>query len=71
MISEKDFVNEFSNWIETYFEIVKAIGVELTKAEPRGIIGKRYFEQGTGGMNELAEELTDEFERKYIGVEWG
>jgi hypothetical protein len=28
-------------------------------------------EQGTGGMYELSEELTDAFEKEYKGAIWG
>lgn len=66
----KHFPNGFNNWIQTHFEIVTAIAIELRKDYPSGKVGKIYDAQGTAGMYELAENLTDEFEALYEGKEW-
>lgn len=66
----KHFPNGFTNWSETHFEIVKAISIELVKDHMSEKVGKIYDEHGTGGMYELAEILTDEFETLYQGREW-
>lgn len=67
---EKHFPNGFSAWQETHFEIVQAITIEHMKDEPSGIVAERHAEQGHGGLYELAEELTDEFETRYANFEW-
>ena len=62
----KRFPNEFSNWHETHFEIVSVIAIELNKNEITSpVIKERYEQQGHGGMYDLAEELTDQFETEY------
>lgn len=72
MEDSKVFVNGFSSWMETHFEIVSVIAVELSKDKETTseTIKKRYEAQGTGGMYELAEELTDEFEKLNEGRAW-
>jgi len=67
---EKKFPNGFSAWQETHFEIVQAITIEHMKDDPSGIVAERHAEQGYGGLYELAEELTDEFETRYANFEW-
>lgn len=56
----KQFPNGFSSWQETHFEVVAHI-VATTDLE-----GSRANEaqtsKGTGGLYELAEDLTDQFE---------
>lgn len=62
---------KLSSWTETHHEIVKVIGIELNKDESTSkVINDRYAEQGTGGMYELAEELTDEFEELHKDTVW-
>lgn len=67
---EKQFPNGFHAWQETHFEIVSAINQEWRKDTPTGIVAERQAAQGHGGLYELAEELTDEFERRYANFEW-
>ena len=71
MSKEKSFPNGFASWMETHHEIVSAIAIDLNRCTPWS---KRLLEisesQGTGGIYELAEELTDKFEKKYEGKEW-
>lgn len=63
--------NGFTSWQETHFEIVQAITLEMNKDNPAGIAAERQEQQGHGGLYELAEELTNKFEQKYKGTEWG
>jgi hypothetical protein len=64
------FVNGFISWQETHFEIVDFI-VGIRKADKlEGVIAKRQEEQGIGGLYELAEEWTEEFEKLNEGREW-
>lgn len=67
---EKIFPNGFASWQETHYEVVKAIEVEQGKDAPKGIVKERHEAQGHGGLYELAEELTDEFEKLNEGRKW-
>ena len=61
----------WTSWIETHYEVVAAITLQLEE-NPIGSerIQNRYKAQGTGGMYELAEELTDKFETLNQNREW-
>lgn len=67
---EKKFPNGFTSWIETHYEVVKAIESEQAKDEPQGVVKDRHESSGHGGLYELAEELTDEFEKLNEGRDW-
>jgi len=66
----KIFPNGFSSWQETHYEVVQAISEEYLKDEPKGLVLECQEAKGHGGLYELAEELTDEFEKLHIGREW-
>lgn len=68
--NNKKFPNGFNSWQETHYEIVSFIQAELRKNFPSGLIGRRYEEQGTGGIYELSEELTDKFEQMNKDRNW-
>lgn len=65
------FPNGFESWMETHHEIVAGITLRVQDLD-RAPIGlyDLYDKHGTGGMYELAEELTDKFEKQYKGKEW-
>jgi hypothetical protein len=65
----KEFPNSFTSWQETHFEIVQAITLNYTQG-PSGVVRERHESQGHGGLYELAEELTDEFELKNEFRQW-
>jgi hypothetical protein len=65
-----EFTNGFDAWQETHYEIVQAITIEHIKDEPTGTVRKRHDEQGHGGLYELANELTNLFEKENEGKEW-
>jgi hypothetical protein len=67
MVSNKDFPNGFDAWQETHFEVVSFINDH----EHALVIKKKVTEEGHGGLWNLAEDLTDEFELKYRGHRWG
>lgn len=71
-MSKKKFPNSFESWQETHYEIVEALITELGKPGPnKNNPVKKYYEQtGRGGMYELAEQWTDEFEKENKGREW-
>ncbi len=66
----KVFPNGFTSWAETHFEVISGIEAERRKDKPSLFIQHIQEAQGTKGFYELAEELTDEFERKYEGNLW-
>lgn len=66
----KNFPNGFTNWHETHFEVVKAIVVQLQKDDLTGKVQEVYESYGYGGIYELAEDLTDQFESLYEGKNW-
>lgn len=61
------------SWKETHYEVCAAIERVLRVNIPssKSIVIKRQETQGHTGLYELAEELTNEFEAKYKGTEWG
>lgn len=68
---EKHFPNGFPSWNETHFQIVSAIAVELQKDNISSkAICLRIETQGSCGLYELAEELTDKFESTNKGRIW-
>lgn len=68
IMENKNFVNGFQSWQETHFEVVSFINNPDNTNSP--IIQKVYEENGTGGMYELAENLTNEFEELNKDKKW-
>ena len=66
----KQFPNGFTSWQETHFQIVAQITLIGQSDTPCGIVPFIMDMQGTGGLYELAEDLTNEFENMYAGFEW-
>ena len=66
----KHFPNGFASWQETHYEVVQAITIEHIQDKRTGLVAYRHEAQGIGGLYELAEELTDEFEAIHEGHEW-
>ena len=67
----KEFPNGFASWQETHYEVVAAItSIALDNDNKDNLVYKTYREDGLGGLYELAEELTDEFELLNKGREW-
>lgn len=62
--------NGFTSWHETHFEVVQAMTLILFRDEPSSLVNERHDAQGHGGLYELAQELTNEFEREFAGHEW-
>ena len=62
--------NGETSWNETYFEVVRFITEQLMKDEPCRVVAEVQDSQGTGGMYELAETLTNEFEQTNKDREW-
>lgn len=68
--NKKTFPNGFLSWQETHFEVVSAISLQAKKDKPCDIISEIKESQGTGGLYELAEELTDKFENIHKDRDW-
>jgi hypothetical protein len=62
------FPNGFESWAETHFEMVTYIS---QCDDETGAIGFASIMGGMGGLYDLAQEWTTEFEQKHQGVEWG
>jgi hypothetical protein len=62
------FPNGVTSYLETHCLISIALGSLIDKEI--GFAWERYSEQGSGGLYELAEELTDEFEKLHYNEEW-
>ena len=68
MAKSKKLSGGFAQWIETYFEAVAFLTSTLD--DEHSMAYQRYLEQGRGGLYELAEELTDKFQKVYEKKEW-
>lgn len=67
----KKFPNGLTNWIETHHEVVAFIASQLMSRTGEDCeIMKVEYTQGTGGIYDLAEEWTDEFEATHLDREW-
>lgn len=64
----QNFPNGFESWHETHFNVVQHL--VMTSEKPGSLAEKTRQAQGTGGLYELAKDLTDQFEEKYKGYEW-
>lgn len=63
-------IEGFESYLETHYEVVQAITIEHMKDEPKGAVKERHDAQGHGGLYELAEELTDKFEKENEFTQW-
>lgn len=63
----KEFPNGFDSWQETHAEICIELGSRIEKGiEPE----EDGMELSRGEVWELAENLTDQFEKKYKDIAW-
>jgi hypothetical protein len=68
---KKKFPNGLTNWIETHHEVVAYItSQQMTDNGKPTTIKEIEQTRGTGGLYELAEKWTDEFETIHKGREW-
>lgn len=67
---DKRFPNGFESYLETHFEITSAIALAYNEYSLTSIVRKRHEAQGIGGLYELAQELTDEFEAQHENELW-
>jgi hypothetical protein len=70
----KNFPNGFASWQETHYEVVAAIivahAMHTHEIDHSELLEKTIKEKGHGGLYELAEDLTDEFETINKNREW-
>jgi hypothetical protein len=71
MINNIEFPNGFTSWHESHYEIVNAIAIECRKVEPCELVAETISRYGSKGLYEVARELTNQFEYRYLGIEWG
>ncbi len=57
------------DYLEAFFEIVESITLSMQFDKDK-VVHQRYAEQGRGGLYELAEEWTNEFQSLYADREW-
>lgn len=69
-MDEKQFPNGFASWQETHYEVVAAILFDDRHNPEHSAVSVIMERAGTGGLYELAEKLTDEFEKINEGKEW-
>jgi hypothetical protein len=64
--------NKFPNGITSYLETHCVISMEFQRLieNESGFPWNVYNEKGTGGIYDLAEELSDEFEKNHIDDDW-
>ena len=68
---DKKFPNGFTSWLETHFEVVSYITLEYERDENNtSKVTAITEEKGMGGLYELSEKLTDEFEIIHKDREW-
>ncbi|AGO47680.1 hypothetical protein Phi17218_147 [Cellulophaga phage phi17:2_18] len=68
MNHKQKFPNGFTSWQETHFEVVSKL--VKTVHFSGSTAHRKNEEQGTGGLYELAEDLTDKFEKDNKGADW-
>lgn len=68
MKTQKEFPNGFESWQETHFEIVTLIAFANMMNDTH--IQKILETQGQGGLYEIAENLTNKFEKINEGRDW-
>lgn len=64
-------IEKDTDWIETHHEIVNLITIQFFNDIECGVVFKTQQERGQGGIYELAEDWTNEFQEKYKDEIWG
>ena len=68
---EKEFPNGFLSWMETHHEVVSFLTLNYERDKTHnGKVSRILEEQGTGGLYEFAEDLTDKFENENKDKSW-
>lgn len=66
--AEKEFPNGFESWQETHYEIVAMLTLDIERGKNKAT--EISETEGTGGLYQLARQLTDKFENLHKGREW-
>lgn len=67
-ITVKQFPNGIESWMKVHFEM--CIAVNKSSDNEGSVAYNRFQEKGFTGLYELAEELTDMFEKKFEGTKY-
>lgn len=67
-MKKNKFPNGITDYLETHHEVVAYLTSTVDNKGSLAFQTKRDW--GAGGLYELAEKLTDEFEKKHKGEEW-
>ena len=70
MAKKISFPNGFDNWAETHFVVVENI-LHALSLENGNFAENEINERGQGGLWIMARTLTDWFELKFKGENWG
>jgi hypothetical protein len=71
-IEQDNFPENKFSWLETYFEVVNFITLEISKETNNSSVIKTIQDkQGQNGLYQLAIKWTQEFEEKDSNEEWG
>lgn len=71
MSDRPDFPNGFTNWYETFFLVTEYIVEGRDRPlHISPVVEKIQHDKGTGGLWELAHDLTFEFEKENEGRDW-
>lgn len=68
VVGDKVFPNGFQSWKETYFEVVSHIAEAGNNG--RNVVTDISESEGTTGLYDLAENITDLFEEAHLGSDW-
>lgn len=69
--SGKVFPNGIRSWSETFYEIVDHLTCSLVRNDKNKLAQAAVAREGRTALYDLAEELTDEFEKLFTGMRWG
>ena len=69
-MENKEFPNGFESWHETHFEVVSFITLQYERDSLTSKVAEIHGRLGSGGLYELAEFLTNEFELLNEGRVW-
>lgn len=70
LMPDNHFPNGFTSWRETFFDVVTRITLIIDNELPSKIVHLIMEMEGRGGLYDLAESLTDEFEEIHRGRQW-
>lgn len=70
LMADNPYPNGFRSWMETFFDIVWDMATIQNHELKSKLMEQILEEQGRGGLYDLAENMTDEFEAVHEGRKW-